>query len=62
RRRLGEPLPHQLADRPRAHPAPPELSTTKDAQGSEYPVLDPVSRACPRVQGRLPTCYSPVRH
>ncbi|CAM5258088.1 hypothetical protein SCANM63S_07592 [Streptomyces canarius] len=27
-----------------------------------YPVLDPVSRACPRVKGRLPTCYSPVRH
>src|SRR5689334_20305856 len=26
-----------------------------------YPVLDPVSRAYPRVQGRLPTCYSPVR-
>ena len=27
-----------------------------------YPVLDPVSRAYPEVQGRLPTCYSPVRH
>src|SRR5690606_15631423 len=27
-----------------------------------YPVLDPVSQAYPRVQGRLPTCYSPVRH
>src|SRR5690606_41077813 len=39
RRRLGEPLPHQQADRPRAHPAPPELSITKDAQGNQYPVL-----------------------
>lgn len=27
-----------------------------------YPVLDPVSRAYPEVQGRSPTCYSPVRH
>ena len=26
-----------------------------------YPVLDPVSRAYPRVGGRSPTCYSPVR-
>ena len=29
---------------------------------SSYPVLDPVSQAYPEVQGRLPTCYSPVRH
>ena len=27
-----------------------------------YPVLDPVSQAYPKVQGRSPTCYSPVRH
>ena len=26
-----------------------------------YPVLDPVSRAYPRAEGRSPTCYSPVR-
>ena len=26
-----------------------------------YPVLDPVSQAYPRVGGRSPTCYSPVR-
>src|SRR6185312_3512040 len=26
-----------------------------------YPVLDPVSQAYPRVRGRSPTCYSPVR-
>ena len=31
------------------------------AGGGSYPVLDPVSRAYPRVGGRLPTCYSPVR-
>src|SRR5699024_490817 len=29
---------------------------------SSYPVLDPVSQAYPDVRGRLPTCYSPVRH
>ena len=27
-----------------------------------YPVLDPVSQAYPGVEGRSPTCYSPVRH
>ena len=32
---------------------------TKDRS---YPVLDPVSQAYPEVQGRSPTCYSPVRH
>src|SRR3712207_4483004 len=26
-----------------------------------YPVLAPVSRSYPRAEGRLPTCYSPVR-
>ncbi len=33
RRRLGRPLPHQQADRPRAHPQPKKLSTTHDAAG-----------------------------
>src|ERR1700712_1029605 len=27
-----------------------------------YPVLAPVSKCYPRARGRLPTCYSPVRH
>ena len=61
RRRLGRPLPHQQADRPRAHPTPKKLSTTTSKKWS-YPVLDPVSQAYPEVQGRSPTCYSPVRH
>ncbi len=61
RRRLGRPSPHQQADRPRAHPPPKKLSTTHHAMRSEYPVLDPVSQAYPRVKGRSPTCYSPVR-
>ena len=61
RRRLGRPSPHQQADRPRAHPPPKKLSTHPHARESEYPVLDPVSQAYPRVKGRSPTCYSPVR-
>ena len=61
RRRLGRPLPHQQADRPRAHPTPKKLSTMA-SKPSSYPVLDPVSQAYPEVQGRSPTCYSPVRH
>ena len=61
RRRLGRPLPHQQADRPRAHPTPKKLSTTPSKTWS-YLVLDPVSQAYPKVQGRSPTCYSPVRH
>ena len=61
RRRLGRPLPHQQADRPRAHPTPKKLSNHHTKNGS-YPVLDPVSQAYPEVQGRSPTCYSPVRH
>ena len=61
RRRLGRPLPHQQADRPRDHPAPPELSTNPHAKDSEYPVLAPVSEGYPKAKGRLLTCYSPVR-
>ena len=61
RRRLGRPLPHQQADRPRAHPTPQKLSTTLSTVWS-YVVLDPVSQAYPTVRGRSPTCYSPVRH
>lgn len=32
------------------------------AASRKYSVLDPVSQAYPKVQGRSPTCYSPVRH
>ena len=37
------------------------LSTIPTTEQS-YRVLDPVSQAYPPVQGRSPTCYSPVRH
>ena len=61
-RRLGGPLPHQLANGPRGHPSPPELSRADHAIRKEYPVLAPISRRYPREKGRFPTCYSPVRH
>ena len=61
RRSLGGPSPHQQADRPRAHPSPPELSTTVRCLKWSYSVLAPVSRSYPEVMGRLLTCYSPVR-
>ena len=67
RRRLGRPSPHQQADRPRAHPRPDDVYKTPPfrpppCDRSRYPVLAPVSRSYPRVWGRSPTCYSPVRH
>ena len=43
------PIPHRKT----FHPTP--------CSARSYPVLDPVSQAYPRVQGRSPTCYSPVR-
>src|SRR6185369_2633777 len=44
-----EPIP----DRKTFHPPP--------CRGRSYPVLAPVSEGYPKVQGRLLTCYSPVR-
>ena len=61
-RRLGRPLPHQLANPPRAHLTPPEIFTLLHAKLCAYAVLAVVSNCCPPVQGRLPTRYSPVRH
>ena len=61
RRSLGEPLPHQQADRPRAHPPPRRLSTHISCESASYPVLATVSGGYPEVEGRLLTCYSPVR-
>ena len=61
RRSLGEPLPHQQADRPRAQPPPLTLSTTITCAKWSYPVLATVSGGYPEVKGRLLTCYSPVR-
>ena len=61
RRSLGRPLPHQQADRPRAHPPPKKLSTRISCETVSYRVLATVSGGYPQVKGRLLTCYSPVR-
>ena len=61
RQSLGRPLPHQQADRPRAHPPPENLSPHTHACIWEYRVLAPISGRYPQVKGRLLTCYSPVR-
>ena len=65
--RLGRLLPHQLANRPRAHPQAPLLPKKKEAlltplKGPAYAVLSAISRRYPSLAGRSPTCYSPVRH
>jgi hypothetical protein len=60
----GRPLPHHLANGPRAH-----LLTRAEALFSHfnlmmawaYPALASVSRGYSRSGGRLLTCYSPVR-
>ena len=61
-RRLGEPLPHQLANQTRVHPVPKKLFTQCHATSCAYAVLAVISNCYPPVQGRLPTRYSPVRH
>ena len=61
-RRLGRPLPHQLANQTRVHIIPPEFFTPDHAVLCAYAVLAVVSNCYPPVQGRLPTRYSPVRH
>ena len=61
---LGEPLPHQQANAPRVHPeviAEPSFKL-KPCGFNYYTVLASVSRCYPLLLGRLPTCYSPVRH
>ena len=61
---LGRPLPHQLANGTRAHPsvrlAP--LSSPLPRGRRTYAVLATLSSGYPPPKGRLPTCYSPVRH
>ena len=60
-RRLGGPLPRQLANGPQAHP-PVDRSFPSTALALEaYPVSTSLSRGCPGPVGRSPTCYSPVR-
>ena len=61
--RLGRPLPYQLANAPQA-PRKVDCSFKQLIMRFvlSYPVLSIVSNGYPRLYGRLPTCYSPVRH
>ena len=62
--RLGKPLPYQLANAPRVHLLViAEPSFNQQPCGCwYYTVLALVSKCYPLLRGRLPTCYSPVRH
>ncbi len=64
---LGEPLPHQQADRTRAplqaagsEESPPLI--VPGLPGQPHPVLALLSEGYPRLRGSLPTRYSPFRH
>jgi hypothetical protein len=61
RRRLGGPLPRQLADRPRAPRSAPEVSQTSHAARLAYAVLPGRWAGYPPRIGRSLTCYAPVR-
>ena len=60
-RRLGGPLPHQLANGTRTHLYPSELLPLLHAKSWSYAVLAPISMCYPADRGRLFTRYSPVR-
>src|SRR5439155_26751737 len=66
-RRLGEPLPHQLANQTRAplqvpgSCESPALISTCSKAGC-YAVLASLSERYPPLEGRSPTRYSPVCH
>ena len=60
-RRLGGPLPRQLANAPHGHPPPMNVSPPGHAPLWAYGVLVGISTGYPPVAGRFHTCYSPVR-
>ena len=58
---LGEPLPHQQADRPRTSPlAPLQALNSPPCSGGSHPVLIQLSLSYPKLKGKLFTCYAPV--
>ncbi len=62
RLRLGEPLPHQQADRPRDPlETPSQALVNKRCRLSPHPALIQVSLGYSGIQGRFLTCYAPVR-
>ena len=61
-RRPGEPLPHQLANRPQAPPLAPLGFPFWSLHQKSYAGLARISAGCPPLKARLLTCSSPVRH
>ena len=63
-RRLGEPLPHQLANTTQVHLVVDAIAPFKSISCDIdcYAVLAIVSNSYPPLPGRLPTRYSPVRN
>ena len=61
-RRLGRPLPYQLANGTQAHPGTEAYAEASFLGKPTYPVLAHLSMSYSRYQGRLLTRYSPVRH
>ena len=61
-RRLGGPLPHQLANQTRGHLSAINLWQQSHATPLHHAVLAVVSNCCPPLKGRFLTRYSPVRH
>ena len=63
-RRLGEPLPHQLANTTQVHLVVMQIAPFKQMSCNiyYYAVLAIVSNSYPPLPGRLPTRYSPVRN
>ena len=61
-RRLGRPLPYQLANQTRGHLSAINLWHSWDAPSMLHAVLAVVSNCCPPLKGRFLTRYSPVRH
>ena len=61
-RRLGGPLPHQLANQTRGHLSAINLWHFDHAIKMRHAVLAVVSNCCPPLKGKFLTRYSPVRH
>ena len=58
-RRLGRPLPYQLANRTRAHPIARACKQRPSFSPRTYAVLARVSPGCPPLQGRFPRVTHP---
>ena len=58
---LGEPLPHQLADRPRGHPEAADHFLNRPCGPKRIFGINPGFPGLSPTTGQIPTRYSPVR-